>query len=509
MDEYEACISRMEAFRELRVKEAKVFRDSTLFIAQAQKLWKVKKEHLKPYQQYLEDLTKTFDKIEYTIIPTAQNQFADALATLVYMVEIHEGVWSRPLEMKQSYEEVHKGMTRALVMTIEEEELLWYYDIMKFLELGAYPDDVDKRESHSIRMMAAKYIICGGQLYRRSYDGNKSFTCKVGLSQLNQANFHPTRLFYANSIHLHCLKKEEAKKVMKEVHQGICCPHMNGRMLDRKILRIGYYWNMMETDCVDYVKSCHDCQTHTNLNHVPPSELYSGTSPWPFLVWGIDVNGRIAPKPSNRHECILMAIGYFTKWMEVASYSVLKAKHVARFFENNIICEVRRIMEEYSIEHHTSSPCRPQAKGDIEVANKNVKNILAKMVVTYKDWAEKLPFALWGYRTSICALTGTTPYPLVYDEKMARAQYQSQGHLKRIARAFNKKVKLRNLKEGDLVLKVLRDENFDPKGTMKPRWSGPFIIKKIMSRGAMRVTDFDGKEILHPINMDRLWKYNI
>ena len=43
-----------------------------------------------------------------------------------------------------------------------------------------------------------------------------------------------------------------------------------------------------------------------------------------------------------------------------------------------------------------------------------MKNILAKMVVTYKDWIEKLPFALQGYRTSISALTRATPYFLVY-----------------------------------------------------------------------------------------------
>ena len=30
----------------------------------------------------LRDLTKTFDKIEYTIIPRAQDQFANALTTL-------------------------------------------------------------------------------------------------------------------------------------------------------------------------------------------------------------------------------------------------------------------------------------------------------------------------------------------------------------------------------------------------------------------------------------------
>ena len=36
------------------------------------------------------------------------------------------------------------------------------------------------------------------------------------------------------------------------------------------------------------------------------------------------------------------------------------------------------------------------------------------MVVTYNDWAEKLPFALQGYRTSIHVSTRATPYSLVY-----------------------------------------------------------------------------------------------
>ena len=47
-----------------------------------------------------------------------------------------------------------------------------------------------------------------------------------------------------------------------------------------------------------------------------------------------------------------------------------------------------------------------------------------------------------------------------------------------IARAFNKKVKPRNLKEGDSVPKVLRDETFDPRGKMKPRWSGPLSLRR-------------------------------
>ena len=210
----------------------------------------------------------------------------------------------------QSYELVHKGKSKYSVLVIEEEGIPWYYDIMKFLELVVYPDGADKREHHSIRMMAMQYILCGRQLYMRSYDG----------------------------IHLRCLKKEEAKMVMEEVHQGIYGPHMNGRMLAKKILRLGYFWNIMETNCVDFVKICHDCQTYANLNHVPSSELYSLTSPWTFSIWGKDAIGKIASKVSNRHGYILVSIDYFNKWVEAASDSVLKGKHMARFVKN-IICQ--------------------------------------------------------------------------------------------------------------------------------------------------------------------------
>ena len=189
---------------------------------------------------------------------------------------------------------VHKKRAEASVLVTKEELVPWYYDIMKFMESGVYPDGADKREHHSIRMIAMQYILCEGQLYRRSYDG----------------------------IHLHCLKIEEAEKVIKEIYQGIYGPHMNGGMLAKKILRIGYYWNTMEIDCVDFVKSFHDCQTHANLNHVPPSELYTMTFPWPFSVQGIDVIRRIASKASNGHKYILVAIDYFTKWVEAASYSI-------------------------------------------------------------------------------------------------------------------------------------------------------------------------------------------
>ena len=44
--------------------------------------------------------------------------------------------------------------------------------------------------------------------------------------------------------------------------------------------------------------------------------------------------------------------------------------------------ETTELLWRYGIEHHKSSPYRPQANGAVEVANKNVKRILLKMVKT-------------------------------------------------------------------------------------------------------------------------------
>ena len=61
------------------------------------------------------------------------------MATLASMVEIPKEVWTLPLEMEQRYQLVHKEKESLAVLAIEEEGVPWFYDIMKFLELGIYP----------------------------------------------------------------------------------------------------------------------------------------------------------------------------------------------------------------------------------------------------------------------------------------------------------------------------------------------------------------------------------
>ena len=69
---------------------------------------------------------------------------------------------------------------------------------------------------------------------------------------------------------------------------------------------------------------------------------------------------------------------------------------------------------QFKIKHHNSVSYRPKMNGAVEVANKNVKKIIAKAIETYKDWHKKLPFALHAYQIGVRTSTGATPYSLVY-----------------------------------------------------------------------------------------------
>ena len=57
-----------------------------------------------------------------------------------------------------------------------------------------------------------------------------------------------------------------------------------------------------------------------------------------------------------------------------------------------------------------------------------MKVILEKTTERYRDWADKLPFALWGYCTSIRTSTGMTLYSLVYGmEAVLTAEIEAES----------------------------------------------------------------------------------
>ena len=74
-----------------------------------------------------------------------------------------------------------------------------------------------------------------------------------------------------------------------------------------------------------------------------------------------------------------------------------------------------KLLVKYGVKHCVATPYHPQKSGQVEVSNREIKQILEKIVATSrKDWSSKLHEALWAYRTAFKTPIGTTPFKLVY-----------------------------------------------------------------------------------------------
>ena len=127
-------------------------------------------------------------------------------------------------------------------------------------------------------------------------------------------------------VHLRCVDRDKAKELMEVIHEGVYGPYMNGTILAKMIARQGYFWLMMEINCINFIKKFYNCQSYSDVSHLPSMELQGMTSPWPFIVWGIDIIGEVRPKASNGHRYIMVAIDYFSKWVKIVSYVTIVSK---------------------------------------------------------------------------------------------------------------------------------------------------------------------------------------
>jgi len=60
----------------------------------------------------------------------------------------------------------------------------------------------------------------------------------------------------------------------------------------------------------------------------------------PFQEWGLDFIGEINPSSSGQHKWILVATGYFTKWIEVVPTINSTHQVIMRFLYENIFSMV-------------------------------------------------------------------------------------------------------------------------------------------------------------------------
>ena len=111
--------------------------------------------------------------------------------------------------------EVRESQAHCACIQEELDENPWYHDILRYVKNQQYSDlandnDNDKR---TLRRLAMGFFLDGEVLYKKGKD----------------------------QILLRCVNAREAKKIIHEIHEGICGTHASGHVMARQIMRARYY----------------------------------------------------------------------------------------------------------------------------------------------------------------------------------------------------------------------------------------------------------------------------
>jgi len=520
--EYEALIAGLRLAKDLGAAKLKCNTDSKLVVGQVLGEYEVRDDLLLQYYHKAIEAMKEFEEVTIHHIPRAENTRADRLSKLA------EGKEKGQLKtiIRQTLMRPSTGECAAADRSAD-----WIGEVRELLKRCEDGEEIRPTE----RRRALWFVIIGEDLYKRG------FTAPL----------------------LKCLSADEAKYVMNEVHNGICGMHTGRRTMKARILRAGYFWPTMEQDCESMIRKCEGCQAHGNDVKRTPTELHSLTAPWPFAQWGMDIVGPF-PVGRTQKKFILVAVDYFTKWVEAEALANITARQVHSFVWRNIICrfglphtiitdngrqfidkKLKDFYKQVGIRHVTSSVEHPQTNGQAEAMNKVVVAELKKRLGEAKGaWVDELPQVLWAYRCTPHGMTGETPFNLTYGtdammsvevgeptlrrdmrdlevncgrlreeldwttERRERAAVRAEACKRMVARRYNAKVKPRSFIRGDLVWRKTNEARKKPtQGKLAPNWEGPFRVTESLQNGAYRLEYLSGKEIPNTWNASHLKMY--
>jgi hypothetical protein len=136
---------------------------------------------------------------------------------------------------------------------------------------------------------------------------------------------------------LKCLSRTEGMELMKEIHAGLCGSHIESRPLLGKVFRQGFYWPKEASDAAELVHKCEGCQKCARDQKQPSSLTQLKLPTWPLQRWGLDLLGPLPPTQGNL-KYVVVAVQYFSKWIEAKHLVTITSVTVQKFFWQNIVC---------------------------------------------------------------------------------------------------------------------------------------------------------------------------
>ncbi|XP_050257778.1 uncharacterized protein LOC126702949 [Quercus robur] len=446
--EYEALIAGLDLVKAAGAVRVVIHCDSQVDTNQVNSDYECKGERMK---KYLEQVKRRVDDLQAKIvqISSGENEQVDHLAkaALAELMITPNKVLSF-VQLSPLIDPIH--------MQEIGSESNWTTPLVFYLKNGALLDS--KEAARKLKVKATRFVLISDVLYKRG------FSCPF----------------------LRCLSLEEMYYDMREVHEGIYGNHSRSRSLVHKLIRAGYYWPTMQKDAQAYVKACDKCQRFSNIIRQPTEELTPMTASGPFAQWGLNI------------------MGQFPIAMRQLKYEIPKVlvSDNGKQFDND---SFRDFCSHLGIKNHYSSPAHPQANEQVEVTNRS----LFKIIKTRLDgangvWPEELSSVLWAYRTTTKTPTRETSFQLAYGSEAvipAEVGLTSYKH-------YNSRVRYRDFKVGDLILRKVMGVARDPtQGKLGRNWDEPYRITSWHKKDTYHLETLDGQKLYHPWNTEHLRKY--
>jgi len=202
-------------------------------------------------------------------------------------------------------------------------------------------------------------------------------------------------------------------------------------------VRQRFYWFGLAADVARWCASCAICAGRKGKP--PPKRVPMRTQGVgaPFEKIALDIlDTRKLTKKNNQY--VLVIYDYFSKWMDAFPLKRHTAGIVAEVLVKNFICYhgipvrihsdqgrefeselFRCLLQMLGVQKTRTAPYRAQSNGGVERANRTLLNMLSAFVSERgDDWDEHLPYVAMAYRSSVHAVTGCTPFVMVYGREM-------------------------------------------------------------------------------------------
>nr|GEV27921.1 reverse transcriptase domain-containing protein [Tanacetum cinerariifolium] len=427
-----------------------------------------------------------FTTFSISQVPRSKNKKADALSkiTSTSFAHLSKQVLVEVLENKFIKE-------KEVATVIEEDGPTWMIQLVEYLKEGVLLGD--KKEARKLRLKARQYELIEGVLYRRSF----------------------------LTPWLRCVGPLQADYVMWEIHEGSCSMHAGPRSVVTKI--------------------------HRPITRHPQQSLTPITAPWPFYKWGIDIAGPF-PEGLGKVKFLIVAMDYFTKWIEAKAAATITDGQVKKFVWDNIVCRFgipgeiisdngkqfadnpfKDWCDKLNIIQRSASVKHPQYNRLVERANRSLgEGIKERLGEGNKNWVEELSHVLWAHRTMIKTSHGDTPFSLTYeteavipteiimptyrtaavdvvnnDEELRLNLNLLEERRERVAvceaRAKSKMMKYSNarvrgvaFKPGDFVYRSNDASHAVAGGKLGPKWEDPYEVTEALGNGAYKLWSTDG-----------------